>query len=326
MLYLLLYNFGSFLFSGNRGHSMRVNEPSTNTDPQIKSQVEQFVQRQFCLSRKMSETDKRAVENFLCKQMQKLLQRQSALEMDKATIKQWLLDVNNKLKVHVEDQEKEIHINQDSVDSAHTEETINMKTLERQINLLLNKLNKLDAQVGRCYELFDDTNRKTLLQNHIEDLMEKFEILCHEVKSQKKKEDQMSEEIYNLTMEMKTSEQKQQLKDIQLEVKSKQITSLQQDIKKFKGDIEILNAINRQHLEKEKTLDDLRQIVEELQKSREKVKGENEILQLRLEMYEQGSPKNSPRRTGTSSRINSTKTFKYSQKTSRKKSSSNWKS
>lgn len=272
----------------------------------------------------MSETDKRSVENFLCKQMQKLLQRQSALEMDKAVTKQWLLDMNNKLKAHVEEQE--INKNQDSMDTSHTEETINMKSLERQINLLLNKLNKLDAQVSRCYELFHDSIRKTLLQNHIDDLMEKCEILCCEIKSQKKKEDEMSEEIYNLKMDMKTSEKKQQFKDIDLEVKSKQITSLQHDIKNYKGEIERLNVINRQHLEKEKTLDDLKHIIDDLKYSRENMKDENILLRQRLEVYEQGSPKTSPRRAGTSTRMSSSKNFKYSQRSPRRKASSSWKS
>ncbi|KAJ8321912.1 hypothetical protein KUTeg_000383 [Tegillarca granosa] len=307
-----------------RAHSTRVCEPITNVDSQLKTQVEQFVQSQFCLSRKMSETDKHSVENFLCKQMQKLLQRQSALEMDKAVTKQWLLDMNNKLKAHVEEQE--INKNQDSMDTSHTEETINMKSLERQINLLLNKLNKLDAQVSRCYELFHDSIRKTLLQNHIDDLMEKCEILCCEIKSQKKKEDEMSEEIYNLKMDMKTSEKKQQFKDIDLEVKSKQITSLQHDIKNYKGEIERLNVINRQHLEKEKTLDDLKNIIDDLKYSRENMKDENILLRQRLEVYEQGSPKTSPRRAGTSTRMSSSKNFKYSQRSPRRKASSSWKS
>lgn len=264
------------------------------SNPKVKETVERFISKQFTLNRKLSQTDKRAVEQFLIEQMES----QPCSPIDEAdcyfpsnsetppgTHQQWLHNMHIKLKVRIdalECDEKTKEIDK----KTYTLDTISTEVLEKQINFVLNQLETLDSQVSQCYNVIGEPTRRKSLSVQFEDLVVSNAEMKRQLDKEKQKIDKMSHEIYQIAMEKKKHEHNSQLKDIQLEVKENQVNKMQQENNQLKREVEKLNQLHMQHLEKQKTLHNLREMVNELQDSKKFIKEENDNLKSKLNIYE----------------------------------------
>ncbi|KAJ8321586.1 hypothetical protein KUTeg_000057 [Tegillarca granosa] len=230
------------------------------SNPKVKETVERFISKQFTLNRKLSQTDKRAVEQFLIEQMES----QPCSPIDEAdcyfpsnsetppgTNQQWLHNMHIKLKVRIdalECDEKTKEIDR----KTYTLDTISTEVLEKQINFVLNQLETLDSQVSQCYNVIGEPTRRKSLSVQFEDLVVSNAEMKRQLDKEKQKIDKMSHEIYQIAMEKKKHEHNSQLKDIQLEVKENQVNKMQQENNQLKREVEKLNQLHMQHLEKQK--------------------------------------------------------------------------
>lgn len=299
-----------------------------SSNPKVKETVERFVSKQFNLNRRLSQTDKRAVEQFLIEQMENQQPCSPIDELDyhfpsrcespPGSHKQWLHNMHIKLKVRIdalECDEKTKEIDK----STYTLDTISTEVLEKQINFVLNQLETLDSQVSQCYNVIGEPNRRKSLSVQFEDLVVSNGEMKRQLEKEKQKIDKMSHEIYEITMEKKKHEHNSQLKDIQLEVKENQVNKMQQDNNHLKKEVEKLTQLHMQHLEKQKTLHNLREMVNELQDTKKFIKEENDNLKSKLNIYEHSVTGKGLLRKNSNTRTFVGKQNKYRTTTTRRK-------
>lgn len=275
----------------------------------VSERIENFTQRSFGLHRKLSQSDKRAVEQFLLEQIKLEVQKQNDLHSKgsgtiPSHIKQWLLNTHIKFKVHIDClQEESI-----SKEELHTSYSISFEIIEKQIETLLNRIQFLEEQMTNLYDVLGENSRKKSPALLVENILHKCQDIESKLERKEKEVDNMSNENYELTMLKKKLAHELQLKDVQLEVKSNQISRLQQENKALHAEIEKLKKVTNTQTEKERTLTELQQIVNDLRQSRDHVRDENTELKYKLE--QQRARFLSPRRQSSYSKTSNSKSLR----------------
>ncbi|XP_062577281.1 myosin-7-like [Saccostrea cucullata] len=275
----------------------------------VSERIENFTQRSFGLHRKLSQSDKRAVEQFLLEQIKLEVKKQNEVHSksnDKIPplIKQWLLNTHIKFKVHID------CLPEDSIskEELHTSYSITFEIVEKQIETLLNRIQHLEEQMTNLYDVLGETSRKKSPALLVENILHKCQDIEVKLEWRQKEIDDMSNENYEMTMAKKKLAHELQLKDVQLEVKANQISKLQQENKALKMEIEKLKKASNTQSEKEKTLTELQHIVNDLRQSRDQVRDENTELKYRLE--QQRARFLSPRRQTSYSKTSNSKSLR----------------
>ncbi|KAK3088421.1 hypothetical protein FSP39_019038 [Pinctada imbricata] len=274
-----------------------------SVDQQVKETVEQFYHKSFGLNRKLSVIDKKAIEKFLHDQIILDRQKQQKILMEDVTdakakpdsgntpvvIKQWLLNVHHRLRQD---------LNQNTVNDSdsHDLKSISFEVVENQINSNLRRVNLLEEQLLNVYDLFPEKVRRKSPRALVEAVISKYHEIEAELERQKNDIDKMSQEQFELTMEKKKILHESQRRDIDMEVKNKQLQTQRDEIRSLRIEIDRLQRINQQHAEKEKTLSELQHMVDELKESRDLIKDENLSLKQKLECGKT-SPRQTPRRS-----------------------------
>lgn len=286
----------------------------------VSERIENFTQRSFGLHRKLSQSDKRAVEQFLLEQIKLEVQKQNDLHSKSSGnipphIKQWLLNTHIKFKVHIDCLTEESI----SKDELHTSYSITFEIIEKQIETLLNRIQHLEEQMTNLYDVLGETSRKKSPALLVENILHKCQDIESKFERKQREIDTMSNENYELTIRKKKLAHELQLKDVQLEVKANQISKLQQENKALQAEIEKLKKVNITHSEKEKTLTELQRIVNDLRQTRDQVQEENTELRYKLDQRVRFL---SPRRQSSYSKTSNSKALRV-KAANRKKLNSN---
>lgn len=249
------------------------------------------------------------MEQFLLEQIKLEVQKQNDLHSKGSGtipthIKQWLLSTHIKFKVHIDClQEESI-----SKEELHTSYSISFEIIEKQIETLLNRIQFLEEQMTNLYDVLGENSRKKSPALLVENILHKCQDIESKLERKEKEVDNMSNENYELTMLKKKLAHEMQLKDVQLEVKSNQISRLQQENKALHAEIEKLKKVTNTQTEKERTLTELQQIVNDLRQSRDHVRDENTELKYKLE--QQRARFLSPRRQSSYSKTSNSKSLR----------------
>ncbi|OWF44624.1 uncharacterized protein LOC110458098 [Mizuhopecten yessoensis] len=272
----------------------------------VRSRVTTFMSRNFGLNRKLSQADKRAIEQFITDQAKIECVKQRTLSASTANedeiessdvfelseiVKKNLFDCYIKMNVHM----KALYVGDDKVfDDSNpgvTESAMTFNLIQQQIDAVLNRLEKVEDQISQCYDTLSDTERTEPLSKHIDRLV--IQLISNEqlLDDERKKTEKMTDEFYILSMKYKKLLQNSQLKDVELEVKKNQVTNLQREVIALQKEVDRLEGVHKIHLEKEKTLANLKEMVEGLKTSQRTIQEENNTLNKKLTEQDSRSPR-----------------------------------
>lgn len=280
---------------------------------EIRTRVTTFMNRHFGLNRKLSQADKRAIEQFVTEQAKIERDKKRTLsssttneeEYDNSdifesssTVKKNLFDCYIKMKVHLRalssSTDEDESADEDTIaDLGLTEASMTFNILQIQIDTVLNRLERLEDQMSQCYDSLNDEGRRQALTTHVDRLVIQLQSNEQLLENERRKTEKMTHEFYNLSMKEKKVTQKMQLNDVELEVKRSQVYNLQREVIDLQKENERLHRAHQLHLEKEKTLANLKEIVESLKHNQQTIEDENSNLKVKLS--EQGSPRSSRR-------------------------------
>lgn len=284
----------------------------------VKRKIGNFMTQQFSLSRKLCQADKQAIENFITDQIRDV-QKQCHQKVSEVRdhrrlnddIQKWLHDTYKKLERHVG------HINQrDTMDGGFLDGKSSIKDIDECLKHLTERCHKLEHEVKKCHTLFGDNNDHNYsLAYHVESVLAEKKKLKREIKKLQQENELMVSENYDLSSAQQKLKQANSYKDVELEVKDRQIKNLQTEKHDLKKEIDRLQRLHIQHLEKEKTLLNLQQMVEALKDQNNELADETANLRIRMQ---DDVKRNSPRRSQSMSKTSRVQYTKYKSPTRKK--------
>lgn len=276
----------------------------------VKRKIGNFMTQQFSLSRKLCQSDKQAIENFITEQIRDV-QKQCYQKVTEVRdhrrlnddIQKWLHDTHRKLERHMG------HINPcDTIDGTFVDSKSSIQDIDKCLLHLTEKIHKLEHEVKKCHSLFgDNSDHNFSLAYQVESVLAEKKKLKREIKKLQHENEQMIHENYELSSGQQRLKQESSYKTVELEVKDRQIKNLQSEKHELKKEIDRLQRLHNQHLEKEKTLLNLQQMVAALKDQNNELA--DETANLRIKMQDE-IKRNSPRRSQSipkTSKVNYTK-------------------
>jgi len=165
-----------------------------------------------------------------------------------------------------------------------------VSNLEGEVDKLINKLNTLDKLVDRCHYILGDPERKHSLATLVKDLQIVEKQFERELQKEKDKAEKMLTELYDYCKSINKLEYQRNQQRHLMREKEEMIKKLEIENVILLEKCKNLESANLQHLEKEKTLDNLRKMVANLQASHGSLVDENAN-------YRGGYPSHTPART-----------------------------
>lgn len=274
----------------------------------VKKKIGNFMTQQFSLSRKLCQSDKQSIEQFIMEQIREV-QRQCHQKVCEVRdhrrlnddVQRWLQDMCRKLERRLG------RVNHcDTTDGSFFDGKSSIKDLEDNIHYLTEQYHKLENEVKKCFSLFGENNENYSLAFQVESILAEKKKLKKEIKKLAQENDLMVSENYDLSTAKQKFQQASSYKEVELEVKDRQIKALQTEKHELKKEIDRLHKLHVQHLEKERTLLNLQQMVQALKDKNHDLADETEHL--KNKMHEEVKRNSlSPRRSTSipkNSRIN----------------------
>lgn len=147
--------------------------------------------------------------------------------------------------------------------------------LEAEVDKLINRMNHMEGMITQCHYILGDPDRKHKLSNLVKDVQQNSKQLEKDLNKEKVKSEKMLHEIYDYSksihkLESDKLHQRQDIDRLTLEI---------DDLKRFNAVIsdkcKVLEEANLKHLEKEKTLQNLKKMVDDLKTSHTSLADEN---------------------------------------------------
>lgn len=274
-------------------------------DSDIKARVGMFIHKQFGQSKRVSQQDKKTMEKWMAEQIQherKILRKLLSVPAEESNPTQdqasnlanhQQLSVELKRvfhKVHGEnssDTASECSTKSDDLDdvdgisSAKIVDLVPVvRQLETEVDQLINKINDLEGQIIQCYYLLGDPDKKMLLTSLVKQLQMHLTQAEHELKSEKKKNEKMLYEIYDYSKTIHKYENEKVLQRHKCEKLEEEMSQLRRHNHFLQEKCSTLESANLQHIEKEKTLENLRKMVKDLQTSKKQVDENANLMSL----------------------------------------------
>jgi chromosome segregation ATPase len=275
----------------------------------VKKKIGNFMAQQFSLSRKLCQSDKQSIENFITEQIREV-QRQCHQKVCEVRdhrrlnddVQKWLQETCRKLERRLG------RVNhRDTTDGCFFDGKSSIKDLEDNIHYLTEQYHKLENEVKKCFSLLGENNENYSLAFQVESVLAEKKKLKKEIKKLAQENELMVCENYDLSTAKQKFQQASSYKEVELEVKDRQIKVLQIEKYDLKKEIDRLQKQHMQHVEKERTLLNLQQMVLALKEKNDDLTDETEHLKNKVH---EEVKRNSPRRSTSipkNSRINNPK-------------------
>ncbi|KAK3586919.1 hypothetical protein CHS0354_008515 [Potamilus streckersoni] len=265
-----------------------------SADPDVKSKVGIFVRKQFGQSKRLNHEDIKAMEKFLADKIQQERKHVQPLSsdcepgintVDKATspepsevlqaeVQNKLNELHKKCEPHVNQVQNEINNNvADKISPCDATNYVTLAVIETDLDIILDRLVELESHITEIHEVLGDPEKKSFPLYLVREIKQQNKQYEKEINQERQKNENMLTELYNNSKNIKKLENLQQQMKNLADLKNDEISRLRQEKLQLQQKFESLYQANMQHAEKEKTLENLRKLVEKLQES--KVKGEN---------------------------------------------------
>lgn len=272
-------------------------------EPDIKARVSTFVHKQFGQSKRISENDKKSILRWMSQQLQFERKRTvsasssrtdsslagSPSMMDAATTTEDLMIDENRMseryfhkrvqqiieKLH---QMKKIsdNLSDDQHDSKSSKEngkkSVTPSTMDlvlAEVDKLMEKVEKMENEISKCHIMLGDREKKMSLSLLIYDLSLSGKQKDKEVQSEKNKSEKMLSELYDYSKKVTKLEQARHQMKTLIDNQAEELNKFKTENTKLKDQVIKLEQINMMHAEKQKTLENLRNMVREIQGSQQ---------------------------------------------------------
>lgn len=275
-----------------------------HADTDIKDKVNAFLHKQFGQSKKISHQDKKAMEKWMQEQLSTERKNKAGksnndnfedsgvcgcfnpdqiydalealyLNMKGAIIEhQWY---NEQPKKPTDDEQNSNIYDSDTANTRADNCTSVISKLAEEIETLFSKTNQMEKCLRQCHEMLNDPDMKHDLSNLIKDaqitniekmkqeMEQEKKKLLEQQKKEKDKYDSTVQELYNFSTSISKLESHRAQLRYQIEQLSAENNSLKQNIMDLNEKYTALEETNLRHLEKEKTIQDLKKLIEALQ-------------------------------------------------------------
>ena len=262
------------------------------SDPDIKSVVGTYIHKHFGQSKRISQTDKKSMEKFLSEQLQKerkRLKSQMTIISDEGqdTVDAACSNVPNlgeklmleeidalrsKVKV-VNDSEKfrfdnDTNNNREEESLCSTPDYTAIQRLEKEVEVLIQRITKYEEVLSQCYYTLGETDFKHSLTGLLKDLKMSNQRKDKEISKEKAKIEDMLTELYDYSKTINKLEMNAHTQRHLVQLNEEEIQKLRNENAVLADKVKNLEAINAQHAEKEKTLENLKLMVENLKSSK----------------------------------------------------------
>lgn len=275
-------------------------------DPDIKTRVGTFIHKQFGQSKRISQQDKKSMEKWLSEQIQterKFWKKKETISLsDEETqdsssctspepIDDDLKRIFNKVRdenlsdfLNSEHASKQLDAKteengSDQIDSTTDKEIEDIPKvvvkLEEEIDKLINRMNEMEGLLTQCHYILGDPDRKHKLSTLVKDSNYEKKQAERELTKEKEKSEKMLSELYDYCKNINRLEQVRQHQRHDLEKKTEEIEKLQRENVILQEKCKMLEEVNNRHIEKEKTLNNLKKMVDDLRMSHTNLADEN---------------------------------------------------
>lgn len=147
--------------------------------------------------------------------------------------------------------------------------------LEGEIDKLINRMNHMEGLMTQCHYILGDPDRKFKLPTLVKDTQIASKQFEKELNTEKAKSEKMLHELYDYCKNINKLENVRQNQRTTLEKQSEEIEKLKAENAVLREKCTKLEEVNHRHLEKEKTLNNLRKMVDDLKSSHSNLADEN---------------------------------------------------
>jgi hypothetical protein len=266
--------------------------------------VSTFVHKQFGQSKRISENDKKSILRWMSQQLQMERKRTASASssrtdssmatplpmVHKATTTEDLIIDDNRIserlfhkrvqqiieKLHQMKKISDNDLNGNHPDNQHCREngkkSMTPSTLDvvlAEVDKLVEKVEKMENEISKCHIMLGDREKKMSLSLLIYDLSLSGKKKDKEMQSEKNKSEKMLTELYEYSKKVTKLEQvRHQMKQV-IDNQAEELNKYKTENTKLKDQVIKLEQINMMHAEKQKTLENLRNMVREIQTSQQ---------------------------------------------------------
>nr|KAG5699940.1 hypothetical protein BaRGS_018239 [Batillaria attramentaria] len=247
-------------------------------DSDIKKLVATFVHRHFGQSKRISEKDKKSVEKFISEQLQQERVRyQSMLSsahtttcassvsdgdddvFQSAEVQEHLFRIHMKIERHLNDNEE----NNNSVRDRILPDDLTFETIHKEMDLLAKKIYRLEREIQTCMGYFKPEVHDTPLSELVGKMHEVLRKQQRELTEQQDQTQRLLDEVDGYSNHIEKLEKERQEYRLQINALHQDMGKLRQEKMTLVDRCAHLEKVNRQHIEKENTLDNLRSIMKD---------------------------------------------------------------
>ncbi|XP_045181591.2 keratin, type II cytoskeletal 75-like [Mercenaria mercenaria] len=277
-----------------------------NADSDVKTKVGTFIHKQFGQSKRISQQDKKVMEKWLLEQIQserKSRAKKSSISTEEETqdrsactspdpIQGDLQKVYNKVRdENLSDLLNSVHANKhfegdnetkdsDEIDASFKNNTpMDLSTvvskLDGEIDKLINRMNHMEGLLTQCHYILGDPDRKQKLPTLIKDSQVASKQFEKDLNKEKAKTEKMLHELYDYCKSINRLENVRQQQRLTIEKNTEEIEKIRAENAVLREKCTMLETVNNKHMEKEKTLNNLKKMVDDLKSSHTNLADEN---------------------------------------------------
>lgn len=180
---------------------------------------------------------------------------------------------------HSGKQSEDTELGSDEVDgSNHSDnETLGRTVLrlENEVDKLINRMNHLEGLITQCHYILGDPDRKRKLPNLVKDAQYERKQFEKDLNTEKQKSEKMLTELYDYCKSINKLENVRQQQRTEIERLSEELEVIKRENAVIQTKCRTLEEANMRHMEKEKTLQNLRKMVDDLKSSHTNLADEN---------------------------------------------------
>lgn len=278
-------------------------------EPDIKTKVASFVHKQFGQSKRISENDKKAMFRWMSGQLQLERKRCSSATSRASTIMPApvMVDVGVNTDMlsseksdldmsQVQTRVKRIYEKIQNIKSNSKNDNnlkvsngisikpktpngvngerphltpANLDNILSELDSMVERIEKLEDEVNKCHVMLNDKDKKLSLSLHIYDLSLTIKQRDKDLQQEKHKSEKMLNELYEYSKKVNQLEHCKSNQKATIDSQTDEIEKLKSEKDKFSTQVAHYEKLSMMHSEKQKTLENLKSMVRDLQNSRD---------------------------------------------------------
>ncbi|CAG2193053.1 unnamed protein product [Mytilus edulis] len=142
-------------------------------------------------------------------------------------------------------------------------------TVISELDTMVTRIEKLEEEVNKCHVMLNDKDKKLSLSLHIYDLSLTIKQRDKELQQEKQKCEKMLNELYEYSKKVNQLDHASNNQKSTIDNQADEIEKLKAERDKFSNQVSHFEKISMMHSEKQKTLENLKSMVRDLQNSKD---------------------------------------------------------